>query len=198
MNAKLMSVVSVLGAVALTACGGSGADSSDGGTVEASSTSESSGSSEGASTAPVDEAGDSTAGEASFVDGVLTTPKLKITITSHKVIPVGQKGNEYGEKPVIAFWYKTTNLTDEEVTPLNWTFLFTAYQDNDPNAMNELQVGSLPDDRFGESQMENIKKGGTVENAMAYELDDEKTPVILEASDDLGMSKIGKMTYKLK
>ena len=97
---------------------------------------------------------------------------MKIEITRYKVIKAGQKGNEYGEKPVIAFWYKTTNLSGDKVDPTDFLFNFTAYQDNNPNAENKLDVGSLPDDRFLDSQTENIKKGGTVENAMAYELDD--------------------------
>lgn len=141
---------------------------------------------------------DTSKSDSSFKDGVLTTPKMKIVITDHKIIPVGKKGNEYGSKPVIAFWYKITNLTDNKVSPTDWIFAITAYQDNNPNAENKLGVGSLPDARFGESQTENIKKGGTVENAMAYELDDATTPVDLVASNDLGMTKIGKVTYNLK
>lgn len=133
--------------------------------------------------------------DTSFVDGVLTTPEMKIVITDHKVIQPGMKGNEYGEKPVIAFWYKITNLSGGEVSPMNWIYVFTAYQDNNPNAENEIGVGSLPDDAFLESQMEKIKEGGTVENAVAYELDDLKTPVELVASDDLGMTEIGRETY---
>ena len=65
-------------------------------------------------------------------------------------------------------------------------------------AENELNVGMLPDDRFLDSQMENIKKGGTVQSAIAYELDDTTTPVELVASDDLGFSEIGRVTYQLK
>lgn len=128
------------------------------------------------------------AGEPSFSDGVLTTPEVKIEITEHRVIPAGEEGNEYGDKPIIAFWYETTNLTDDEVDPLIWIGYFTAYQDNNPNSLNELEVAGLPDDRFLDSQTETIKKGGTVENAMAYELDDDTTPVDLVAtrSDELG------------
>ena len=141
---------------------------------------------------------DTSKSDSSFKDGVLTTPEMKIEITDHKIIPVGKKGNEYGSKPVIAFWYKTTNLTDKKVSPMDWLFAITAYQDNNPNAENKLGVGSLPDERFLDSQLENIKKGGTVENAVAYELDDVTTPVDLVASNDLGMTKIGKVTYNLK
>ena len=133
-----------------------------------------------------------------FENGVLTTPDLKIQITRSQVIKVGQKGNEYGHKPVIAFWYKTTNLSGAKVDPMVAFILhFNAYQDNNPNAENQLDVGSLPDDRFLESQMENIKKGGTVEDAVAYELDDLHTPVDLVATEGLDQV-IGKATYKLR
>ena len=125
------------------------------------------------------------------------TPELKIRITRSKIINAGQKGNEYGEKPVIAFWYKTTNLSGAKVSPTNFLFNFTAYQDNNPNAENELEIGSSPDDRFLDSKPENIKKGGIVENAIAYELDDLVTPVNLVATEGLD-DVIGKATYKLR
>lgn len=135
------------------------------------------------------------ASEALFVDGVLTTPELKIVITEHKVIPAGEEGNEYGDTPVIAFWYETTNLTDADVSPMDFIFYFEAYQDNNPNAENTLEVAGLPDDRFLDTQTETIKKDGTVENAMAYELDDETTPVDLVASDFI--TEFGTTTYDL-
>ena len=136
--------------------------------------------------------------EASFKDGVLVTPDVRIEITKHRVIPAGKKGNEFGDKPVLALWYKTTNVSGKKVDPMQFLFAITAFQDNNPNAENKLDVGGLPDDRFLDSQMETIKKGGTVENAVAYELDDLKTPVDLVASTDLGMTEIGKVTYQLK
>jgi hypothetical protein len=136
--------------------------------------------------------------EAAFKNGVLTTPDMKVQITRYKIIKPGQKGNEYGKKPVIAFWYKATNLSGKKLDP-NIAFIlpFKAYQDNNPNAENELEVGSLPDNRFLDSQMENIKKGGTVENATAYELDDLVTPVDLVATEGFD-EVIGKATYKLR
>jgi hypothetical protein len=133
-----------------------------------------------------------------FKNGVLTTPDLKIQITRVKVIKAGQKGNEYGHKPVIAFWYKTTNLSGDKVNSMA-AFIpyFNAYQDNNPNRENELDVGSLPDDRFLDTQSENIKKGGTVEDAIAYDLDDLVTPVDLVANDGLDEA-IGKATYAVR
>lgn len=137
------------------------------------------------------------ADRSTFQNGVLTTPDVKIQITRYKVIKAGQKGNDYGKKPVIAFWYKTTNLSGAKVDPMTAFLYFNAYQDNNPNAYNELDVGSLPDERFLDSQSENIKKGGTVENAVAYELDDLSTPVDLVATEALD-EVIGKATYKLR
>jgi Domain of unknown function (DUF5067) len=133
-----------------------------------------------------------------FKNGVLTTSDVRIQILRQKVIKVGQEGNEYGEKPVIAFWYTTTNLSGGRVTPMEFLSNFDAYQDNNPNAMNELDVGMLPDDRFLDSQMETIKKGGTVEDAIAYELDDLVTPVELVATEGFDDDVIGKAKYTLR
>ena len=136
--------------------------------------------------------------EASFEDNVLTTKDVMIKITDVKTIPVGEEGNEYGKEPVIAFWYDTTNVSGKETNPMTaWLFVFEAYQDNDPNAENKLGVGSLPDAAFRDSQTSKIKKGGTVANAVAYELSDTTTPVKLVASTIL-QDEIGSMTFELK
>ena len=136
--------------------------------------------------------------EASFKDNVLTTKDVVIKITDVKTIQVGEKGNEYGKKPVIAFWYDTTNVSGKNTDPMTeWLFLFQAYQDNDPNAENKLRAGSLPDAAFRESQMSKIKQGGTVSNAIAYELSDTTTPVKLVASTRLGLHEVGSMTIEL-
>lgn len=140
-----------------------------------------------------------TPAEASFADNVLTLPEYTIKITDAKMIAVVQPGNEYSQKPVIAFWYEVTNLSDEPIDPTTaWISSFTALQDNDPNAVNELNVGTLPDEQFLDSQLQEIKKDGTVANAASYELDDETTPVELVASNDLGATEIGRATFTLQ
>lgn len=139
------------------------------------------------------------AAEYYFKDNKVNIRDLSIEITQTKVIPVGETGNEYGEKPVIAFWYKTTNKTNKEIDPGSaWIAVFKAVQDNDKNSVNELDMGSLPDDRFLDSQSENIKKDGTVENAVAYELDDTTTPVKLIANQGIGGKDLGEQTFNLK
>lgn len=134
-----------------------------------------------------------------FKDGEAKLNDLKIKITKTKVIPVGEPGNEYGEKPVFAIWYDTTNLSDKDIDPTTaWTVVFTAIQDNDPNVVNELNVGMSPDDQFLDSQLETIKKDGTVSNAVAYELDDLETPVTLVATQGLLGEELGKQEYSVK
>lgn len=124
---------------------------------------------------------------------------VKIEITDYKIIPVGEKGNEYGENPVIAFWYKATNKTDKDIDPNTaWIVIFTAIQDNDPNMINKLNVGSLPDDKFLDTQMNTIKKDGTVENAVSYELSDLETPVTLIAQQGIGGDEIGRFDFNIK
>lgn len=127
----------------------------------------------------------SEASGASFADGVLTTDGYTITITDYKVIQPGETGNEYGDVPVIAFWYDTTNTgSDSDINASSaWIMVFDAIQDNDPNVVNTLNMGLLPDSQFLDSQTQTIKEGGTVSNAVAYELDDTTTPVTLVASD---------------
>lgn len=134
-----------------------------------------------------------------FRDGTLKLQDAKVVITDTKVIPVGEKGNEYGTKPIIAFWFKTTNLTGREMTPGDaWIACVNAFQDNNPNAENQLEVSALPDDRFRDSQFENIKKGGTVEEAIGYELDDMFTPVVLRAVATANGQKLGEQTFIIK
>lgn len=134
-----------------------------------------------------------------FKDGEAKLVDLKIKITKTKVIHPGEKGNEYGDKPVFAIWYDTTNLSGKDIDPSTaWIAVFEVIQDNNPNSINELEIASLPDDQFLDSQLETIKKGGTVSNAVAYELDDLKTPVKIIAYQGIGGKKLGEMEFPIK
>lgn len=134
-----------------------------------------------------------------FKDNQAKLNDLKINITETKVIRAGEKGNEYGDKPVLAIWYETTNLSDKDIDPIiGWLAVFEAVQDNNPNAVNTLEVGGLPDDQFLDSQSETIKKDGTVKNAVAYELDDLETPVTLIATQGFDGEKLGEQTFTIK
>ena len=134
-----------------------------------------------------------------FKDNEVKLVDLKINITDTKVIQPGETGNEYGEKPLFAIWYDTTNLSDKDIDPMTaWMVVFTAVQDNNPNAINELDVGMSPDDSFLDSQSETIKQDGTVKNAVAYELDDLETPVTLIANQGILGDELGRQDFNLK
>ena len=133
-----------------------------------------------------------------FADNVLIAEDVKIEITDWRVIPVGETGNEYGDVPVIAFWYSTTNLSGKELDPSSaWIAMFTAVQDNNPDMINELQVASLPDAAFRDTQSATIKKGGTVDCAWAYELDDTTTPVVLKGRKGIFGEELGEQTFNI-
>lgn len=141
------------------------------------------------------------ASDSNFDGTMLRGNSYSIRITSHKVINVGEKGNEYGSKPILAFWYDTlVSPNYDNSAPINpstaWIMNFKAVQDNDPNAVNKLQIAPLPDEQFLNSQTSEIKPGGTVSNAVAYELTDTTTPVKLTAEDMLG-TEYGSFEYKL-
>ncbi|MFZ2767755.1 MAG: DUF5067 domain-containing protein, partial [Lactococcus raffinolactis] len=113
----------------------------------------------------------SKASDSNFDGTMLRGNSYSVRITSHKVINPGEEGNEYGDKPVIAFWYDTLvspdYKTDRPIDPMSsWIMNFKAVQDNDPIAINELQIAALPDKNFLQSQMSQIKPGGTVANAV--------------------------------
>lgn len=133
----------------------------------------------------------------SFKDGVLDVPAAKFEITDHRVVKLGEPGNELGEKPLLVFHYDVTNKTDETLTTTDFVVYFTAIQDNDPNKVNELDLGSYLDPETSDTQLEQIKKGGTVAGTISYELDDLTTPVDLVASKSFSQDEIGRQTFEL-
>ncbi|MBO0467691.1 DUF5067 domain-containing protein [Enterococcus plantarum] len=143
-----------------------------------------------------------TAKDTTFDGKMLKGNSYSVKITNTKVIQPGEAGNEYGDKPVIAFWYDTIVSPDYKddiaINPnTSWITNFKAVQDNDPNKVNELRVASLPDSQYLESQIAEIKPGGTVSNATAYELTDNETPVTLIAKSIIG-TEYGKADFPLK
>lgn len=138
-------------------------------------------------------------GEVGFDGTVAEIDDVKVVITDYKIIQPGEIGNEYGEVPVIAFWYDATNKSDKDINAMiAWLVIFSAIQDNDPNMVNELNVGSLPDDAHLDSQSKTIKKDGTVSNSVAYELSDSETPVTLIATKEFSGEEIGRYDYRVQ
>lgn len=132
-----------------------------------------------------------TAADAYFDGTTLKGNTYTIKITDYKVILAGEQGNEYGDTPIIAFWYDTLVNPDydneKSINPtMAWISNFNAVQDNDPNIINKLDVAPLPDPQYRDTQTSDIKPGGTVSNAVGYVLTDTETPVTLNAESMLG------------
>ena len=110
--------------------------------------------------------------------------------------------NEYGDSPVIAFWYDTTDKSGKDIIdPLSaWFASFPegAIQDNDKNKVNKLQVAMHPDKTLVRDQSATIKKDGTVSGAIAYELTDLTTPVKLTAYKGVGGAELGSQEFAVK
>lgn len=124
-------------------------------------------------------------GTTTFEYDTLTSPHLRMTVTESKVIQPGEPGNEYGEAAVLVFWYETTNVSGQEVSPLTaWFTHFRVFQDQgDGTQPAELTLGMPPETDLAETQSVTIPEGETVRNAVAYTLLDLETPVELVASD---------------
>ena len=140
-------------------------------------------------------------GEYTFKDGKVSMEDIDLKITKYKVIPVGEEGNEYGDAPVIAFWYETTNKTEKDISPMTaWFASFPEgpIQDNDKNKVNKLQVALHPDKTLVNDQMSKIKKDGTVSGAIAYKLTDLTTPVKLTAYKGIGGIELVSQEFAIK
>lgn len=141
-------------------------------------------------------------GEYTFKDGKVSMEDIDIKITKYKVIPVGEEGNEYGENPVIAFWYDTTNKSGKDIiSPMSaWFAAFPEgpIQDNDKNKVNKLKVAGHPDKTLLNDQSATIKKDGILSGAVAYELTDLTTPVKLTAYKGVGGIELGSQEFAVK
>lgn len=141
-------------------------------------------------------------GEYTFKDGKVSMEDIDIKITKYKVIPVGEEGNEYGENPVIAFWYDTTNKSGKDIiSPMSaWFAAFPEgpIQDNDKNKVNKLKVAGHPDKTLLNDQPATIKKDGTLAGAVAYELTDLTTPVKFTAYKGVGGIELGSQEFAVK
>ena len=197
---RMIAAFAVAAALALTACGGNGTSGGEAPVVESVVSSEvaASESADTSAASTSESQAEAVKADAYFADNELVTDTVKIVITDYKVIQPGEEGNEYGDAPVIAFWYDTTNLSSETTNATTaWMVAFKAIQDNDPNVVNTLDVAALPDQAFLKTQLQDIKEGGTVSNAVAYTLDDTTTPVKLVASDMLGLTELGEQVFEI-
>ncbi len=134
-----------------------------------------------------------------FKDNKAVIHDIDIEITQTKVIQAGNTGNEHGDKPIFAIWYKTTNKTDKDINPTTaWVAIFKATQKSNSGDEKDLEVAAQPDSKFVDTQLNTINQGDTVESAVAYALDDISKPVRLIATKGVNGDTIGSQEYPLK
>ncbi|MFV0561147.1 MAG: DUF5067 domain-containing protein [Enterococcus sp.] len=181
--------------LALAACSSGGtSDSSDSSSSVSSSTSSEISSTQMSTSGSLDNVAN-----VGFEDEKLTLKEFEIQITDHQIIQPGEKGNESGEEPVIAFWFDVKNDTQEKINPKGaWTSVFTAMQEDENGVDEKLEPGGVPDDAFLSTQSLPIDKGGTVSGAYTYVLVDDENPVVLTATRGALGDTLGDMSYEVK
>ncbi|ULG70895.1 DUF5067 domain-containing protein [Macrococcus brunensis] len=125
---------------------------------------------------------------------------IDVKILETELMPKGTYEHQTADQLVVT--YEVTNKSDKEINPMTgYLAAFEATQE-DANSERKLQVGMNPmNDKYSyvtDVQMNNIKKGGTVKSAVAYDLKDMKTSVVLHASKGIGGEKLGTITVELK
>ena len=102
-----------------------------------------------------------------------------IKINEVRILQPGQENNIM-DYPILSIWYDFTldNNADPTSAMIAWIDSVVAIQDNDPNFINELMIDVLPDEKYLDSQMQDLKPGGTAENAVSYRLSDDLETVV--------------------
>lgn len=137
-------------------------------------------------------------GPSTFADGTFASSLITIEITDWVVIPLGEPGNEFGDGPVMAFWYETTNLAGQETDPLTaWLTHFRVSQTIGTDAPTELTLSAAPDPALMATQTMPIAAGAAVPNAVGYRLLDQSAPVELIAVDTL-VNELGSQIIPLE
>lgn len=98
--------------------------------------------------------------------------------------------------------YTVKNKSNKEMTPQSaWAAVFEVNQ-TVKNSRHDLAVGTIPTDgKYADIENglnENIGKGKTVKGVVAYNLEDEKAPVVITAYDGRGGKVIGQKVVGIK
>lgn len=143
----------------------------------------------------------STETEHSFKNGVLTASDAKIEIKKATVIKGSESDNFFSDEDAyfLVFEFRVTNLADYNQDAFGaWVQDIKLVQDNDPTVVNELDTYPVnPIKKYAETWNKPIKKGATLDSAIAYKLSDTKTPVVLTAYSNFFFEKLGTQTYDI-
>lgn len=132
-----------------------------------------------------------------FKNNFLKLNEMTLKITKTKLIPAGNKGNEYSDKTVFAVWYTIKNTgKDTDIDAVSAALVLSASQDS-KNSVKSLEVASNPDQKLTDIQDDKIKKGKSGNGSMAWEVRN-NNPITLTATGLHTTTKIGTQVYKIK
>lgn len=103
------------------------------------------------------------------------------------------EGDNFMDYPILGIWYSFTLNADAapKGAQIAWFDAVQVIQDNNPNYTNELMVDIIPDHQYLDTQMLDIKPGGTMDMAVGYKLaDDFETPIQVKFYSDLYKEKL--------
>ncbi|WP_414049456.1 DUF5067 domain-containing protein [Macrococcus animalis] len=125
---------------------------------------------------------------------------IDVKVLETEFISKGTYENQ--EKEQLGIIYEVKNKSDKEIDPISgWLAVFEATQDS-KDTIRKLEVGMLPQTNkykpFLDTQMDSIKKSGKLKNGIAYNLEDDTTPVILKATKGIGGEKLGEIEVKIE
>lgn len=125
---------------------------------------------------------------------------IDVKVLETEFIPKGTYDGQ--DKDQLGIIYEVKNKSDKEIDPISgWMAAFEATQDTE-NTVHKLDVGMLPQTEkykpFLDTQLDTIKKDGTLKNGIAYDLDDTATPIILNATKGVGGEKLGEIKVVIK
>ena len=117
-----------------------------------------------------------------YKNNVATLNDKTIKITGVKTIKDTQ---EYSQ-PLVVFMYKTTNKSNKIITPLTaWNNTFKITQKG-----KSLKKVSFTDDRLDSNPDKNLAEGDSAKNSVVYELDNQKDPIKINASEGISTNSI--------
>lgn len=125
---------------------------------------------------------------------------INVKVLETEFIPKGTYEGQ--DKDQLGIIYEVKNKSDKEIDAISgWLAVFEATQDI-KDTVHKLNVGGLPNlekyTPFLDTQLDTIKKDGTLKNGIAYDLEDTTTPVILKATKGVNGEKLGEIKVNIE
>lgn len=134
-----------------------------------------------------------------FHAGTLTTPDAQFKITGHRLLPVGETGNESGPAPLLLIYLDVSQTGHNNLIAPNDWFMFVTVTQPHPSGVKQTLQPVFQLNSFDRSIAGiPLQPGQSTATYIAYELIDEKTPVELIATDNSSLNEVGRQVVDIK